>query len=255
MSPPNAEPVALTMPPIVSRAQWLAARKQLLLEEKALMRERDALNARRRQLPMVKIDEDYRFEGPQGSVSLLHLFEGHRQLIVYHFMFLRERGEGCPGCSYFADNIPHLAHLHAHDTALALVSRAPLAEIAPFQARMGWSAPWYSSFGSLFNYDFHVSIDASVAPVEYNYCDQAELEQKGQAAAIKGELPGLSVFVRDGAFIFHTYSTYARGLDVFLNTHNLLDQTPFGRGQGWDGMPDLKVPLRHHDRYSALAGG
>jgi predicted dithiol-disulfide oxidoreductase (DUF899 family) len=168
-------------------------------------------------------------------------------------MFLREQGQGCPGCSFFADNLPHLSHLRAHDTSFALVSRAPVDEIDAFKVRMGWTVPWYSSFGSDFNYDFHATTDAAVAPVEYNYRDQAALEQLGQTYHVQGEQPGLSVFLRDGERIFHTYSTYGRGLDLFLNTYHLLDQTPFGRGEGRDGMPDLGVELRHHDRYDEPA--
>jgi predicted dithiol-disulfide oxidoreductase (DUF899 family) len=190
-------------------------------------------------------------------LSLRDLFDGRRQLIIYHFMFHRDRAEGCSGCSHMADNIPHLAHLHARDTSFALVSRAPLAEIEPFRARMGWTAPWYSSFGTDFNYDFHVTLDESVAPIEYNYRTKAEHVQNGVSYIAQAEqpfeLPGLSVFLRDGDRIFHTYSTYGRGLDLLLNTYNLLDLTPFGRGEGWDGMPNLEEKgmswLRHHDRY------
>lgn len=245
--------IAFELPPVVSRAEWLAARKALLQREKEATHARDALNAERRRLPLVAIDKDYVFEGPAGEVGLADLFEGRRQLIVYHFMFLREQGQGCPGCSHFADNMPHLSHLRAYGTAFALVSRAPLAEIETFKRRMGWTLPWYSSFGSDFNYDFHATTDAAVAPVEYNYRDQAELERLGQTYHIQGEQPGLSVFLQDGGRVFHSYSTYGRGLDLFLNTNNLLDMTPSGRGEGWDGMPDLGVELRHHDRYDEPA--
>lgn len=245
----------MTLPTIATREAWLVARKALLAREKELTRARDALNVERRALPMVPVEQAYVFETPAGSASLLDLFEGRRQLIIYHFMFHRDRGEGCPGCSHIADNIPHLAHLHARDTTFALVSRAPLAEIEPFRTRMGWTLPWYSSFGSDFNYDFHVTADEAVAPVEYNYRNKRELEQLGQSYFVQGELPGLSVFLRDGERVFHTYSSYARGLDQLLNTHNLLDLTPFGRGEGWGGMPDLDGKgqdwLRYHDRYDA----
>jgi predicted dithiol-disulfide oxidoreductase (DUF899 family) len=138
-------------PNIASREEWLAARLELLAQEKALTRQRDALNAQRRQLPMVAITADYRFTGPEGEVGLAELFAGRRQLIVYHFMYHRDKGEGCPGCSFLTDNIGHLAHLHARDTSLVLVSNAPLAEIEAFKRRMGWKLPWYSSFGSRFN--------------------------------------------------------------------------------------------------------
>ncbi len=243
----------MNLPQIASREDWLVARKALLAKEKDLTRARDALNAERRRLPMVAIEKDYVFEGPNGALRLLDLFEGRRQLLVYHFMFHRDQGEGCSGCSHVADNFPHVAHLHARDTTLALVSRAPLAEIEPFKARMGWPLPWYSSFGSDFNYDFHATTDEAVAPVEYNYMDRASLERAGLTYHLEGEQHGLSVFLRDGEAVFHTYSTYARGVDHLLNVYNLLDLTPFGRGEGWDGMPDLDGKgmnwLRHHDRY------
>ena len=245
--------IAFELPPVVSRTEWLAARKALLQREKDATHARDALSAERRRLPLVEIDKDYVFEGLTGALRLADLFEGRRQLIVYHFMFLREQGQGCPGCSLFADNVPHLSHLRAHHTAFALVSRAPLAEIETFRQRMGWTLPWYSSFGSDFNYDFHATTDAAVKPVEYNYRDQAELERLGQTYHIQGEQPGLSVFLQDGGRVFHSYSTYGRGLDLFINIYNLLDTTPFGRGEGRDGMADLGVEMRHHDRYDEPA--
>lgn len=257
----------MNLPRIVSRAEWLAARRELLAKEKELTLQRDILNADRRRLPMVAMDKDYRFEGPAGRASLLDLFEGRRQLIVYHFMFdpdpppAGQAGapwdEGCPGCSHLADNIPHPSHLHARETTLALVSRASLAKILPFKARMGWTMPWYSSFGSDFNYDFHVTIDEMRDSVEWNYRTTAELQSAGKIPFTRGELPGLSVFLRDGTAIYHTYSTYARGLDPLLGTYQFLDLTAFGRGEGWGGMPDLNGLgqdwLRHHDKYDATA--
>src|SRR5918996_3920783 len=176
-------------PRIVSRTEWLAARKAFLIKEKELTRQRDQLNAERRRLPMVKVEKDYVFEGPDGNVHLPHLFEGRRQLIVYHFMFDPRWNEGCPSCSFLVDNLGHLAHLYARDTSLALISRAPLATIEPFKKRMGWTVPWYSSFGSDFNYDFHVTLDESVAPVEYNYRTSAEHEQAGTSYYFQGEKP------------------------------------------------------------------
>ncbi|MBB1520366.1 DUF899 domain-containing protein [Aquipseudomonas guryensis] len=244
-------------PKIASREQWLAARLALLEQEKALTHQRDTLNAARRQLPMVEVTAGYRFNGPDGEVPLHELFAGQRQLIVYHFMYHRDKGEGCPGCSFLVDNIGHQAHLQARDTRLVLVSRAPLTELEAFKRRMGWTLPWYSSFGSRFNYDFHVSIDAAEAPVEYNYRDQAELQRLGQLDGVKGELPGASVFLRDGERVFHCYSTYGRGLDMLMNTYHYLDLTPFGRGEGWDGMPDLEgkglMWTRLHDEYQDAA--
>lgn len=240
-------------PEVASREQWLAARLTLLEQEKALTRQRDALNAQRRALPMVPVDADYRFTGPEGEVGLAELFAGRRQLIVYHFMYHRDKGEGCDGCSFLVDNIGHLAHLHARDTSLVLVSNAPLSELEAFKKRMGWNLPWYSSFGSRFNYDFHTTIDESQAPVEYNYRDKAELQRLGLSYHLKGEQPGASVFLRDGEQVFHTYSTYGRGLDILMNGFHYLDLTPFGRGEGWDGMPDLDGKglnwTRLHDEY------
>jgi predicted dithiol-disulfide oxidoreductase (DUF899 family) len=222
---------------VVSREAWLATRKEFLSKEKALTRERDALNAERRRLPMVRIDKDYVFDGPAGTARLLDLFEGRRQLIVYHFMFDPGLAEGCPHCSFLVDNIGHLAHLHARDTSLVLVSRAPLAKIEPFKKRMGWMFPWYSSFGSDFNYDFHVTVDESVAPIEYNYQDKAILEQKGETYHLSGEQHGVSIFLRDGNRVYHTYSTYGRGTDLFVGTYNYLDLTPLGRQETWEQPP------------------
>ncbi|HWK73892.1 MAG TPA: DUF899 domain-containing protein [Povalibacter sp.] len=256
----------MNLPPIVSRTEWLSARRELLAKEKELTLQRDILNADRRRMPMVAVDKDYAFQGPHGQLSLLDLFEGRQQLIVYHFMFDPDEPpaghsgapweEGCPGCSHLADNIPHLAHLHARETALALVSRAPLAKIQPFKQRMGWTMPWYSSFGSDFNYDFHVTIDELRDSAEWNYRTAVELQAAGKIPFTRGELPGLSVFLRDGTAIYHTYSTYARGLDPLLGTYQFLDLTPFGRGEGWGGMPDLlglgQQWLRHHDKYESV---
>src|ERR1051325_3089628 len=185
-----------------------------------------ARRAQRRPLPQVKIDKEYLFEGPNGQARMLDLFEGRRQHIVYHFMFDPSWDEGCPMCSFLVDNIGHLAHLHARGTSLALVSRAPLSKIKPFKARMGWTFPWYSSFGNDFNYDFHATLDEDVAPIEYNYRSKEEHEQAGMSWFTRGELPGLSIFLRDGAEIFHTYSTYARGGDLLIGTYNYLDLTP-----------------------------
>jgi predicted dithiol-disulfide oxidoreductase (DUF899 family) len=247
---------------IASRDEWLVARKALLAKEKEFTRARDALNAERRKLPMVRIDKTYAFEGPGGKVKLLDLFEGRRQLIIYHFMLDADDpppgrsgapwDEGCPGCSFFADNLPDLSHLHARDTAFAMVSRAPLAKIAPFKRRMGWTMPWYSSFGSDFNYDFHVTLDQAKGSTEWNYQSAVALQKAGKIPSTKGELPGISVFLREGDEIFHSYSTFARGLDPLLGTYQLLDLTPFGRGEGWGGMSDLGQGmgwLRHHDKY------
>ena len=255
-------------PNIVSRDEWLRARRELLAKEKELTRRRDALNAERRRLPMVRIDKEYAFDGPDGKASLLDLFDGRRQLIVYHFMF--DPGapppgksgepwdEGCSGCSLTADNIGHLAHLHARDTSLVLVSRARLDKIEPFKARMGWTVPWFSSFGSDFNYDFHVTLDEAVAPVEYNYKDKTTLEKNGENWFLHGEVPGVSVFLRVGDSIFHAYSAYSRGIEPLVGTVCYLDMTPYGRQEDWEDSPEgwPQTPTygwtRHHDKYNAL---
>lgn len=255
-------------PKVVSRGEWLVARRELLRKEKDLTRARDALNAARRRLPMVRLDKQYSFQGPDGKARLPDLFDGRPQLIVYHFMFDPDApppgksgdpwDEGCPGCSHVADNIPHLAHLYARGTSFVLVSRARWSKIAPFKARMGWSMPWFSSYGSDFNYDFHVTTDEAVAAVEYNYQDKATLEEKGETYHVKGEQPGLSIFLRDGDSVYHTYSTYGRGLDMLLNTYNLLDLAPFGRQEEWEDSPagwpkTGEFWLRHHDKYGEAA--
>ena len=156
-------------PQVVSRDEWLTARKALLAHEKELTKQRDRVNAERRRLPMVKIEKDYVFDGPEGKQSLADLFDGRRQLIVYHFMFDPEWDEGCQGCTGYVNALGDLSMLNERDTSFALISRAPLAKLEAYKARKGWKWPWYSSFGSDFNYDFHVTLDERVAPVEYNY--------------------------------------------------------------------------------------
>jgi predicted dithiol-disulfide oxidoreductase (DUF899 family) len=227
---------------IVSRDEWTAARKRLLVKEKEFNRQRDALSAERRELPMVPIEKEYLFEGPEGRRSLADLFDGKRQLLTYHFMFGPDWGdEGCPACSFVADNFAGgLVHLAARDTAFAVISRAPLAKITPFKRRMGWTFPWLSSFGTTFNYDFQVTLDDTHAV--YNY---APVTAQPAGRPHEGEREGLSVFLREGDRLFHTYSTYQRGLDPLLNTYNLLDLTPLGR-QEEDG---IMTWLRHHDKY------
>ncbi|WP_433363950.1 DUF899 domain-containing protein [Actinoplanes sp. CA-142083] len=219
----------MNLPQVVSQDDWLTARKELLQAEKEALLAQDSLSARRRELPMVRIDKEYTFEGPQGKVRLLDLFEGRDQLIIYHFMFGPDQDEGHNSCSLLVDNIGHPSHLHANNTTIALVSRAPMAKLAAFRERMGWTVPWYSSFGSDFNYDYHVTNDEAVAPVQYNYKDKATLEAKGTPWYVDGEWQGLSVFLRDGDDVYHTYSTYERGLDPLVNTYTYLDLTPLGR--------------------------
>jgi predicted dithiol-disulfide oxidoreductase (DUF899 family) len=228
----------MSLPQVVSPAEWQVARDGLLVKEKEATRARDALAAQRRRLPIVRIEKEYVFDGANGKASLLDLFEGRRQLIVYHFMFGPNQDEGCDGCSMFVDGIVHLAHLHARDTSLALVSRAPLAKIDPFKQRMGWTVPWYSSFESEFNVDFGVSPES---PRLEEYQD--------------GESFGLSVFLRDGDSVFRTYFTSGRGVEALGSTWTLLDLTPLGRQENWEDSPAgyPQTPpyqwWRHHDKY------
>lgn len=245
MSKVNHVETKADLPKVVSRAEWLAARKNLLAREKEFTRQRDILSAERRRLPMVKIEKEYAFESPHGHTNLLGLFGKHPQLIVYHFMFDPSWQEGCPSCSFFADNFTGtIIHLPARNTAFACVSRAPISKIEAFKERMGWTFPWFSSFDSTFNRDFQVTVDTATDS-EYNYANAAALKQAGKIWIEKGELPGLSVFLREDDHIFHTYSTYQRGLDLLLNTYNYLDLTPLGR-QEEDGIMRW---VRHHDKY------
>jgi predicted dithiol-disulfide oxidoreductase (DUF899 family) len=230
----------MSLPKVVSRDEWLVARKKLLAKEKELTRRRDALNAERRRLPMVRIDKDYVFEGPEGNVGLVDLFEGRLQLILGHFMFDPSWEDGCPSCSAGADEVSKglLEHLHARDTTLAYVSRAPLEKLERYKAKKGWTFPWYSSYGSDFNYDFHVTMDESVAPLEYNYRTKAEHEQAGTAYYFEGEQPieepGSSYFLRDGDTVFHTYSTFGRGAEQTGGSYYFLDLTALGRQEDWE---------------------
>jgi predicted dithiol-disulfide oxidoreductase (DUF899 family) len=241
-------------PKIVTRAEWLAARRVLLAKEKELTHLRDELNRQRRQLPWVKVEKGYVFEGPEGKQGLPELFAGRSQLIVYHFMFAPGWEEGCVGCSFLSDHLAGpLMHLPHHDISLVVVSRAPLAEIEPFKKRMGWNFPWLSSCGSDFNYDYHVSFDKDEiarGKAYYNF------EMQDVASE---ELSGISVFYQDpGGSVFHTYSSYARGGDLLLGAYNYLDLTPKGRDETGP-RHDLTDWVRHHDRYQAgglvLPGG
>jgi predicted dithiol-disulfide oxidoreductase (DUF899 family) len=239
----------VNIPRIVPRSEWLAARTRLLEQEKELTRRRDRLAAARRELPMVEIDKRYQLEGPDGITDLPDLFGRHRQLIVYHFMFEPDWDEGCPSCSYLADNFTGaILHLPARDTAFAVVSLAPLAKLTAFKQRMGWTFPWYSSYRSDFNADFLVNVDAAAPNSTYNYRSTAEQRAKGAIWIERGELPGVSVFLREGEHIFHTYSTYSRGLDHLINTYSYLDLTPLGRG-GDDEVPYPMAWVRYHDKY------
>lgn len=228
----------MTLPQVVSHEEWRAAREELLAKEKAATRARDALNAERRRLPMVEVDKEYVFEGGDGKATLLDLFRGRDQLVVYHFMFAPEWDAGCRSCSAFLDQIGHLAHLRARGTEFAAISRAPYTKILPFKARMGWTAPWYSSYGTDFNHDFQVT-----------------LEPAGETG---GERPGVSCFLRDRDRVFHTYSTYERGLDGLGSTTSFLDLTALGRQEEWEeprgrasalGAPAGSERIRYHDEY------
>src|SRR5262245_44507695 len=183
-------------PPIVTSEEWLRQRRELLEHEKELTHHKDRVNAERRRLPMVKLDKEYVFEGANGKASLLDLFQGRRQLVVYHFMFDPKWDKGCPGCTGYVDALGDLSMLSARDTTFAVISRAPFAKLAAYRKLKGWDIDWFSSLGSDFNYDFHVSLDESVAPIEYNYRNLAELEARKGPNGMKGEEHALSVFFR-----------------------------------------------------------
>jgi predicted dithiol-disulfide oxidoreductase (DUF899 family) len=232
----------MSLPKIVSQDEWLQARKHLLVEEKAMTRARDALNTKRRELPMVRIDKEYVFEGSNGKASLLDMVDGLSQLTVQHFMFDPSWSQGCPSCSAAADEMSPgtIDHLRSRDTNFAVVSRAPLDKIEPYKLSKGWTFPWYSSYGSDFNYDFHVTMDASVAPVMWNYRTIDELEQVGMGWMKEGpsEQPGFSFFLRDGDSIFHTYSVFARGAEGLGGSYCFLDMTTLGRQEEWEEPKD-----------------
>ena len=224
--------------PVVSEAEWRGALDALRAKEKEATRARDALAAQRRRLPRVRIEKEYVFDGPEGEVRLPDLFEGRRQLLLYHFMFGPNQEVGCDGCSMFVDQIGHLAHLHARDTSFALVSRAPIEKIAAYRKRMGWAIPWVSSFPSDFNVDFGVGPETPQAGV---YQD--------------GESFGLSVFLRDDDSVFRTYFTTHRGVEALGSVWTFLDLTPLGRQEEWEdspeGYPQTKPYdwWRRHDEY------
>jgi predicted dithiol-disulfide oxidoreductase (DUF899 family) len=228
----------MDFPPVVSHEKWQAALEALRAKEKEATRSRDALAAERRRLPMVRVERDYAFEGPSGQRSLADLFEGRRQLILYHFMFGPNQQAGCAGCSMFVDQVGHLAHLHARDTSFALVSRAPIAKIETYRKRMGWSIPWVSSFESAFNYDFNVGPE-NPQPSQYQ----------------DGESFGLSVFLGDCGKVYRTYFTSGRGVEALGSAWTFLDLTPCGRQEEWEDSPEEypQTPAyewwRRHDEY------
>jgi predicted dithiol-disulfide oxidoreductase (DUF899 family) len=227
----------------VPHAEWIAARKQLLAKEKEFTRLRDELSRQRRELPWEKVDKPYVFDGPRGKETLADLFDNRSQLIVYHFMLGPGWSAGCPSCSYISDHFDGMTiHLAHRDVTLAVVSHAPYTEIAAFKKRMGWQFHWVSSFGSDFNYDYHVSFtpeERAQGNIEYNY---------RQTTFPSDEAPGLSVFFKGtDANIFHTYSTYERGLDILVGAYNFLDLVPKGRDE--DGLAHSMAWVRHHDKY------
>ena len=234
-------------PPVVSQKEWLAARLELLREEKELTKLHDRVAARRRELPRVKMTKPYIFDSPRGPVSLADLFEGRSQLMVQHFMLGPGWEQGCKSCSFMMDHSnPCVPHLKARDVSFAAISHAPLAEILPFKKRMGWAVNWVSSHGTGFNQDFHVSFteeEIERGGVDYNF---------GKMDFPQTEAPGISVFARDDAGdVYHTYSTFGRGVEVVMTTYRLLDLVPKGRNEENDeyGMEWL----RHHDRYDQSA--
>jgi predicted dithiol-disulfide oxidoreductase (DUF899 family) len=228
---------------IVSQEEWISARKELLAKEKKLTRDRDALSEERRNLPWVKVDKDYVFDSPSGKVTLKELFGDKNQLVVYHFMFGPGWEQGCPSCSMIADTFDGMrVHLSARDVSFVAISRAKLSEIEAFKKRMGWTFNWLSSFNNEFNHDFHVSFtkdELEKGKVDYNYTLQE----------FSDEAPGLSVFYKDqNGNIYHTYSTYGRGLDTLLHPYNYLDLVPKGRDE--EGLAHSMAWVRHHDRYN-----
>jgi predicted dithiol-disulfide oxidoreductase (DUF899 family) len=234
----------MNLPRVVSDAEWLVARKQLLKKEKEFTRLRDQLSAQRRKLPMVKIDKEYVFDGPNGKERLADLFDGRSQLIVYHFMFAPEWDEGCPHCSFWADNFNNIiVHLNQRDLTMVAISRAPLKKLKDFEKRMAWTFKWLSSGGNDFNYDYNASFsekDVRAGVKTYNFNTQAPFVT---------DHPGVSVFCKnkDGS-IFHTYSAYSRGIDMLNTAYHYLDLVPKGRDEG-----NLESPqdwVGYHDRYA-----
>jgi predicted dithiol-disulfide oxidoreductase (DUF899 family) len=232
-------------PKVVSPAEWLAARKELLKKEKEFTRLRDELSRRRRELPWVKVEKQYVFEGPNGKETLADLFGKKSQLLVYHFMLGPGWKEGCPSCSFMCDHLDGaIVHLAARDASFAVISRAPLAEIESFKKRMGWRFKWVSSNAIDFNYDYHVSFtkdEIAGGKMDYNYTTMAFPSEEG---------PGMSAFYKDGkGNIFHTYSSYARGLDMLIGAYNWLDLAPKGRDE--EGLVHTMAWVRHHDKYDS----
>jgi len=229
----------MSLPKIATREEWLTARKQLLEREKDLTRQRDSLSTERRELSMVEVEKDYVFAGPNGPARLIDMFEGRRQLIIYHFMFDPEWEDGCPSCTAGTDELSpgFFEHLRTRNTSYAMVSRAPLAKLERWKTKKGWDIPWYSSHGTDFNYDFGVTIDESVAPGQYNFRTREEFEALGSDffdSEQPFEMPGRSCFLEVDGRVFHTYSQYARGLESTGGSYYFLDLTALGRQEEWE---------------------
>jgi predicted dithiol-disulfide oxidoreductase (DUF899 family) len=236
----------MSLPDVVSREQWLEARRRLLAQEKEMTRRHDELNASRRRLPMVKVDKEYVFTGPRGKATLAELFGDKRQLVVQHVMFGPDWEQPCPGCSAALDELSPgvLEHVASRDTAFVLISRAPYEKIAAKAKERGWTAaPWYSSHGSDFNYDYQVSLDAERGQSDYNYRPEPGLLGGGRSA----EMPGYSCFLREGDDVFHTYSAFARGTEYVGNAYTFLDMTALGRQEDWEEPKGRSAATRGGD--------
>jgi predicted dithiol-disulfide oxidoreductase (DUF899 family) len=235
----------MSLPDVVSRDEWFEARRRLLAEEKEFTRRHDALNADRRRLPMVKIDKDYVFEGPDGQVTLAELFGDSKQLIVQHVMLGPDWEQPCPGCSASLAELSQgvLDHMATRETVFVLTSRAPYDKIAAMAKERGWFFPWYSTYGSDFNYDYQVSLDAEVGQVQYNYRPEPDLLGGDRSA----EMPGYSAFLREGDEVFHTYSAFSRGTEYTGNAYTFLDMTALGRQEDWEEPKGRVAPVRGGD--------
>jgi predicted dithiol-disulfide oxidoreductase (DUF899 family) len=240
----------MSLPRIATRDEWLAASKELLADEKDLTKRRDQISTKRREMPMVPVEKDYVFDGPKGEARLIDIFDGRRQLIIYHFMFHPEWDDGCPSCTAGTDEVSKgfLDHLNLRDTTYALVSRAPLAKLERWKALRGWDLPWYSSFGTDFNYDFGVTIDASRGFDVYNFRTLDEYAAMGHESMKTAEqpydMPGRSCFLQADGRVYHTYSQYARGLESTGGSYYFLDLTALGRQEEWEEPKDRSASTR-----------
>lgn len=250
----------IASPKVVSRDEWLTARRALLAKEKELTKQLDKLNAERRRLPMVKLDKSYQLQGPEGAITLGDLFKGKRQLIVYHFMFAPDWEKGCPSCSKWADEALSeglIKNIEQSDTAFVCISRAPLAKLEKYKRENGWTFPWYSSSGTTFNYDFGVTLDDTVTPATYNYLTIDEHKKNGTGYYFEGdqpfELPGKSAFIQINGETFHTYSTFGRGCETTGGSHYFLDLTAYGRQESWEDSPPgfPQTPLHYDERVKS----